>query len=87
MYSLQILPSVYKIFRKLEKKNPKQMDIIDQKIEEILQNPERYKNLRSPLQHLKRAQIDKSFVRVFSVDRINKKVILKGYEHHDDVYE
>ncbi|MBW2973687.1 addiction module toxin RelE [Candidatus Woesearchaeota archaeon] len=86
MYSIQILPSVYKIFHNLKKKNPKQMEMVEKKIKEILKNPERYKNLRFPLQHLKRVHIDKSFVLVFSVDRNNKTVIFEEYDHHDNVY-
>ncbi len=86
MYNYELKQSLEKEFFKLAKKNPRQLEIIHSKIQEILQNPERYKNLRAPMQHLKRVHIDKSFVLVFSVDLINKKVIFEDYDHHDSIY-
>ena len=83
MYSYELRKSVEKIFFKLTKKNPKQLLIIENKIQEIRKNPQHYKNLRKPLQHLKRIHIDKSFVLVFSVDENNKHIIIEDYEHHD----
>ena len=76
MYSYELRKSVEKIFFKLVKKNPKQLLIIEKKIEEIKRNPEHYKNLRKPMQHLKRVHIDKSFVIVFSVDKSKKHIII-----------
>ena len=86
MYKLIVRKSVETIFFKLAKKNPKQLESIDKKIEEIRQNPQRYKNLRKPLQHLKRVHIDKSFVMVFSVDKSTKTVIIEDYNHRDKIY-
>lgn len=86
MYTCELRKSVEKIFFKLAKKNPNQLWIIEKKIEEIIQKPQHYKNLRKPLQHLKRVHIDKSFVLTFSVDENNKKVIIEDYGHHDDIY-
>ncbi|HLD79233.1 MAG TPA: type II toxin-antitoxin system mRNA interferase toxin, RelE/StbE family [Candidatus Nanoarchaeia archaeon] len=80
------LESVEKILKKLAKKNPKQLTIIEKKIEEILENPHHFKNLRSPLQHLKRVHIDRSFVLVFSVDETTKTIVFEDYDHHDYVY-
>ena len=39
MYNLEIRKSVEKIFFKLAKKDPKQLDVISKKIEEIRLNP------------------------------------------------
>lgn len=87
MYSHEFRKSLERELSKLAKKNPRQLEIIKKKIDEIIENPERYKNLKFPLQHFKRVHIDKSFVLVFSVDRSSKNVIFEGYEHHDDAYE
>ena len=76
MYALVVRDTVEKIFRKLAKKNPKQLEIIDKKIIEIRQRPQHYKNLISPMQHLKRVHIDKSFVLLFSVDENSKTIII-----------
>jgi len=86
MYDYELRKSVETIFFKLAKKNPKQLEIIYKKIEEIRQNPHHYKNLRSPLQHLKRVHVDKSFVLVYSTDEQSKTIIIEDYDHHDNIY-
>lgn len=90
MYSLYIKPELDKKLAKLYKKNRKQYDIIMNKAEEIVQNPQHYKNLRSPLQHLKEVHIDKHFVLhfvlTFFVDENIKTVTLEDFEHHDDIF-
>lgn len=78
MYDLVLRLSVEKKFRKLAKKDPKKLNLIGNKIDEVLQEPHRYKNLRSPLNHLKRVHIDKSFVLIFSADDDEKLVIIKN---------
>jgi len=87
MYSFDIKDSLDKKFSKLSRKNPKQLEIIYKKIEEVVQNPSHYKNLRVPLQHLRRVHIDKSFVLVFSVDEKNKSVLFEDMDHHDGIYK
>lgn len=84
MYNISTSKHIDKIFLKLSRKNSKQMKIITNKIEEIITNPERYKNLRKPLQHLKRVHIDKHFVLTFSINK--KTVNLEDYDHHDNIY-
>ena len=86
MYVLEIKPSLKKKLQKLAKKNPKQAEIIAKKLEEIILNPQHYKNLRAPLQHLKEVHIDKSFVLTFSVDENTKTVTLEDYDHHDKIF-
>jgi len=85
-YEYEFRETVEKTLKKLAKKNPKQLLIIEKKIEEIIENPHHYKNLRNPLQHLKRVHIDRSFVLVFSVDEITKTIIFEDYDHHDNIY-
>jgi len=86
MYEYALRKTVEKIFHKLARKNPKQLETIYDKVEEIRRDPRRYKNLRSPLRHLKRVHIDKSFVLVFSVDDSKKLVIIEDFDHHDKIY-
>ncbi|MBS3802526.1 MAG: type II toxin-antitoxin system RelE/ParE family toxin [Candidatus Thermoplasmatota archaeon] len=87
MYRLEIRKSVEKIFFKLAKKDPEQLDAISKKIEEIRLNPHHYKNLRKPLHHLRRVHIDKSFVLAFSIKESKKLVIIEEYDHHDKIYK
>jgi YafQ family addiction module toxin component len=86
MYELAIKPSLDKKLGKIAKKDPQRFEAIVKKAEEIVGNPHHYKNLRSPLQHLKRVHIDASFVLTFSVDENAKKVILEDIDHHDNIY-
>ena len=68
MYSYEIRASLEKEFFKLAKKKPQQLSSIGKKIKEIIacENVDHYKNLKSPMQHLKRVHIDnRSFVLVF----------------------
>ena len=87
MYSYELRRSVEKIFFRLAKKNPKQLEIVEKKITEIIMAPHHYKNLRKPLSHFKRVHIDKSFVLVFSVDETAKTVIIEDYDHHEKIYK
>ena len=86
MYSIDIKPELDKILRKLAKKNRKQHKIIMKKIEEIIENPHRYKNLRYPLHDWKRVHIDRHFVLTFSIDEDNETVIFEDFDHHDNIY-
>ena len=53
MYSLEIKPELDSKFEKLAKKNKNNLKLYINKINEILENPHRYKNLRAPMNHLK----------------------------------
>jgi len=86
MYTLKIKPDLESTLKKLAKKNKKQVGIILSKVEEILENPHRYKNLRAPLNNWKRVHIDRHFVLVFSIDEENRSITLEDYSHHDDIY-
>lgn len=86
MYSVSNRPKIDKIFEKLAKKNPKQLKIIAKKLEEILDNPYRFKPLSNVMKGQRRVHIDKSFVLVYSIDEQNKTVILEDYDHHDRIY-
>ena len=87
MYTLKIKPDLEKTLKKLAKKNRVQVEIILNKVEEILINPHRYKNLRTPLNDWKRVHVDKHFVLLFSVDEESKSVTLEDYDHHDNIYK
>ena len=86
MYSLDVRPELDRKFNKISRKNRKQYEIIMKKAEEIIKNPQHYKNLRAPLQHWKEVHIDKHFVLTFSVDENSKKVTLEDFDHHDRIF-
>ncbi len=74
------------IFKKLAKKNPRQLEIISNKLEEILEDPYRFKPLSNIMKGFRRVHIDRNFVLVYSIDEQNKTVILEDFDHHDNVY-
>jgi YafQ family addiction module toxin component len=85
MYNLEIKQTADKRFRRLEKRDKKQLEIINKKLNEIIQNPYQFKPLRRPLQNFRRVRIGKSFVLVYTVDELRKTVIIYNYDHHDNV--
>jgi len=88
MYLLDVKPEADRIFKKLGKKNPKQLKIIDEKIVEIRQNPfHRYKPLKKPLQTFNRVHIDTHFVLIFKINHEYKVVDIYYFDHHDKVYQ
>lgn len=84
MYTIQIKPSVDKIFSKLKKKNPKQLDIIFKKIEQIVINPYHFKPLCGDMHGARRVHIDKHFVLVYEIGGTIIRII--DYNHHDNIY-
>jgi YafQ family addiction module toxin component len=77
-----------KSFDRLKKRDYKTYDILMRKISEILNcaDVNHYKNLRSPLQHLKRVHVNGPFVLTFKYVETEDKIIFYEFDHHDNVY-
>ncbi len=86
MYDLEIKEEADKIFKKLSKKDPKQLSIINKKVKEMREDPKGYKFLRSPLHGFNRVHIDTHFVLIFTIDHENRIITLWYYDHHDVIY-
>jgi mRNA-degrading endonuclease RelE of RelBE toxin-antitoxin system len=85
MYALETGDHVDRVFKKLARWNPHQMGVRSKKIQEVLEDPQRFKPMRFPLAGMRRIHFG-NFVLLFSVDEQRKTVILEDYEHHDKVY-
>jgi YafQ family addiction module toxin component len=85
LYSLEIEEEVYKAFKRLSKKDKKQLEAINKKIQQILTDPLQFKPLRHPLEGLRRIHIG-SFVLVYEVYEKTKIVRVLKYKHHDEAY-
>jgi len=85
LYNLEIELDVVKTFKKLEKKDYKQLDAINKKIGKILENPNQFKPLKSPLENLRRVHIG-SFVLIYEIIEKSKIVRVLKYKHHDEAY-
>lgn len=88
MTSYAIKLSLRKILNKLSKKDKETYEQVLNKIDEVTSSAaiDHYKNLRKPLQHLKRVHI-KSSVLTFKYDKLEDKVIFYNFGHHDDIYK
>jgi len=76
-----------KILKKLFKKDKFTYERVLKKINEVSNSEdiEHYKNLKKPLQHLKRVQIGEK-VLVFKFDKTNKLISFEDFDHHDKIY-
>lgn len=86
-YSLFISSDCQKEIKKLAKKNIQLQNILEKKIQEILENPTRFKPLRNELADHYRVHIMTSFVLIFTVDSEERTVSLVHFSHHDDAYK
>jgi YafQ family addiction module toxin component len=86
VYSLEVVEKVDRTLKKLQKKDLAQFEVLCRKIPEILENPQQFKPLKSPMQHMRRVHIG-SFVLVYDIDEARKVVTIRRYEHHDNVYK
>jgi len=84
-YKLIIDKKIDKKFAKLAKKDKKQLEIINRKIEEILENPHRFKSLTANMVGIKRVHI-RSFVLTYEILEDGKIVKLLDYAHHKKIY-
>ncbi len=87
MYKLAIKESLDKKFKKLQKKDQEMLRLIYRKVQDILDNPYRFKPLRKPLQNKRRVHIGGSFVLIYEVNEKEKTVILLDFDHHDNIYK
>ncbi len=88
MYALKVKEEAHKTFKKLSKKNPKQLKIINKKIQEIRKNHYYlYKFLKKPLQTFNKIHIGQHFVLIFKINHNRKTIIIYYADHHDKVYK
>lgn len=85
-YNLEMRDHLYKLFKKMEKKERQKLQIINKKLKEILEDPRRYKPLKAPMRHMYRVHIGSSFVLIFSINEKTNSVVLEDFAHHDEAY-
>jgi YafQ family addiction module toxin component len=85
LYNLEIEAEVFKTFKKLSKKDRKQLEAVNKKIEQIIANPLQFKPLKHPLEGLRRVHVG-SFVLIYEVCENPKTVRVLKYKHHDEAY-
>lgn len=87
MYAYERSEHLKKILKKLFKRDKVRYEAAIKKMEEVLLNPQHYKNLQHNLKEFKRVHIDSSFVIVFKVDENTKLIRFEDLDHHDVIYK
>ena len=86
MFKLEVKPGADKAFYKLAKKDKEQLRRVHNKIQEILEDPYRFKPLRYPLDGCRRVHMG-SFVLIYEIDESRETVVILDYDHHDNIYK
>ena len=87
MYKLAVKENLDRKFKKLKKKDREMLMLIDRKVQEILDDPYRFKPLRKPLQNKRRVHVGGPFVLIYEVNEDEKIVTLLDFDHHDNIYK
>ncbi len=85
-YALEKNEYMDKLFSKMAKKNRKHLYIIRKKLIQILDDPHRFKPLRSDMKNYRAVHIDSHFVLVYTINETNKTVKLIDYNNHDKIF-
>jgi mRNA-degrading endonuclease RelE of RelBE toxin-antitoxin system len=80
MYKLAVKESLDKKFKRLQKKDKEMLRFIGKKVQDILEDPYRFKTLRKPLQNKRRVHVGGSFVLIYEIN-------LFDFDHHDNIYK
>jgi len=85
LYDLEIQENTLKTFQKLLKKDRKQWEALNSKIEQIRAHPYQFKPLKHPMEGRRRVHIG-SFVLIYRILEDSKTVRIVQYCHHDKAY-
>lgn len=82
-YEIIYTNNFIKSMKKFKKKNPKIAKRIIKKLDEVIDNPQKFKPLKNTLAGYKRIHFG-SFVLIFTIKK--EKVIIISLDHHDKAY-
>lgn len=85
-YDLSVHEKVDKEFKKLEKKDKELLKKVYKKLNQILENPYRYKPLKGDLHGSRRVHIG-SYVLIYETYEREKIVMVIRFAHHDRIYK
>ena len=85
MAYILVIPDEFKvILKKLKKKKPDILKILEKQIEKISKNPILGKPLRNILRNYRRVHVD-PFVLIYEIKDIEVRLI--DFDHHDKIYK
>lgn len=85
-WDLEVSPEFERDYRKLCARNAGFKRAVDNKVDQILQNPLHYKPLHAPLQGVRRVHVAGSYVLLFEPLPEQQVVRLLRLAHHDEAY-
>ena len=87
MRTYKVTPLLDKKLRKIVKKDKDLHEILFKKIFEVttVEDIHHYKNLKHPLEKLKRVHVKSSFVLLFTEKE--NHILFVDYDHHDKIYK
>ncbi|MEK6892230.1 MAG: addiction module toxin RelE [Nanoarchaeota archaeon] len=88
MREFSIEENLKKTLVKLSSRDKETYNALMSKMDEVLtcDDVNHYKNLRKPLQHLKRVHVKGPFVLTFKYLESEDKVLFYDFDHHDNIY-
>jgi YafQ family addiction module toxin component len=86
-YKLEVPEKLNKVFERLSKKDRQSLEIINNKIKHILENPYQFKPLRNEMAGIRRVHIGKSFILTYEILESQKTIRILDYDHHDKIFK
>ena len=86
-YKLDVLENVERIFQRLSTKDKRSLEIINEKVKHILENPYQFKPLRGNMAGIRRVHIGKSFVLIYEIIESEKLIRILDYDHQDIIFK
>lgn len=87
MFKLAIKESLDRKFKRLRTKDKEMLRLIENKVNDILADPYRFKPLRKPMQNKRRVHVGGPFVLIYEIDEKEQFVTLLDFDHHDNIYK
>jgi len=87
MHKLAVKEKLDRKLKKFRKKDREMLVLIDRKVQQILEDPYRFKPLRKPLQNKRRVHVGGSFVLIYEINEEKRIVTLLEFDHHDNIYK
>ncbi len=60
--------------------------MVYKKIEEVCENPEKFKPLNAPMQNPRRVHVLKNFVITYSIDESSHAIWIEDHVSHEEIY-
>jgi len=89
MFTIEYTDNVKKVLDKVKNRNPILYKSIERKIEQIAENPYRFKPLRYDLKHYRRVYVKEPYVLVYKIDEKNwsgLKIYYRVWEDNNSRY-